>query len=149
MIARAPSVTRISRRQYSDPFVREHVRFSTRDYFDGPNSVSEASSTMEGAARPRSTMASDLHVMRVSEEEARRIRKHLATSDEYELVADRPAWKSHHDDQDWREEGSRRSRRERRHGRRRESGHDESDYGKSPAAIVVPATWKLTLCRAH
>jgi hypothetical protein len=113
------------------------VRFSTRDYFDGGNSVYEEPTDVERSARPPSTLPSDLHVLRVSEDEALRIRDRLATSDEHELVADRPILNSHHHDKDWHEEDSRRSRRERRRRRRsrsRMSSHSETDYGKSKAA---------------
>ena len=141
-ISRAPSMTRVTWRQYSEPLVREHVRFSTRDNFDGPNSASEESTTMERPARPPSTLPSNLHVLRVSDDEARRIRERLAISDEYELVADRPICNSDHRDKDWREEESKRSRRERRHRRRsrsRKTSHAEADYGKSKTAVEVPS----------
>ena len=136
-----PSLTRVSRRQHSEPLVREHVRVRTRDFLDGPNSVYEESSVVEGPARPSPTLPPDLHVLRVSEDEARRIRERLASSDEYELVADRAIPERHQHDYDWYEDDSRRSRRERRRPRRSQSKTtlvENMDNGKSKVAAENP-----------
>lgn len=134
-------MARIPRRQYSEPLVREHVRVRTRDFFDGPNSVYEESSVVERPARPPPNLAPGVQVLRVSQDEAQRIRERLASSDEYELVADRPILKPARPDNDWYEDESRRSRRERRRRRRsqsRMSFGEDRETGKSKAAAKSP-----------
>jgi hypothetical protein len=119
------------------------VRFTTQDYFDGPNSVYEGSTVVEGPRAP-SNLPPDLHVLRVSEDEAQRIRERLASSDEYELVADRPILKDQRES-GWYEDEARRSRRERRRRRRsrsrsrsRMNRSEEMDNGRSQAAGKSP-----------
>ena len=134
-------MTRLTRRQYSEPLVREHVRFSTRDYFDGPTSAYEEPPVVERPSRHPPNVPSDLHVIRVSEDEALRIRERLASSDEYELVADRPILDPSHLDKHWFGEDSRRSRHERQHNRRsrsRGSSRQGNSYGKTQATINIP-----------
>ncbi|KAF7511433.1 hypothetical protein GJ744_004622 [Endocarpon pusillum] len=141
IIARAPSVSRISRQQCSEPFIREHVRVRTRDFFDGPNSVYEESRVVERPARPPLTLPSDVHVLRVPADEAQRIKERLANSDEYELVADRPILRADRRDYDWYEDEprhSRRGRRRRRRSRSRVSFADDIENGKNKAAARIP-----------
>jgi hypothetical protein len=117
-------LARVRRREYSEPVVREHVRVRTRDFFDGPNSVYEDAITVERPAREPSNLPPDVQVLRVSEAEAQRIRERLASSDEYEIVADRPVPKPARRDNDWYEDESRRSRHERRRRRRSQRSVD-------------------------
>ena len=117
------------------------MRFKTRDYFDGPNSVYEEPSIVDRPARPPPILPPDLHVLRVSEDEAQSIRERLASSDEYELVADRPILRHHHRDDDWNEDESRHSRRERRRrrrGRSRMISREDMDNGTNKAAARNP-----------
>jgi hypothetical protein len=133
-------VARIGRRQYSEPLVREHVRVTTRDNFDGPTSVYEDSTVVEKPARPPFNLPSDVHVFHVSDDEAQRIRERLASSDEYEIVADRPIREPRQRDGDWYEDGSERSRHQRRHRRRSRSripSRDELDSGKRKEAATA------------
>ena len=111
----------------------------TRDYFDGPNSVYEESAIVEGPARPPPKLISDLHMLRVSHE-AQGIRERSASSDEYELVADRPILKAHHGDNEWHEDESRssgRERRSRRRSRSRLSSNRHLNNGKSKAVPSI------------
>ena len=117
-------MARIHRRKYSEPVVREHVRVRTRDFFDGANSVYEEATVVERPARAPSNLPPDVQVLRVSTAEAQRIRERLASSDEYEIVADRPVPKPARRDNDWYEDESRRSRHERRRRRRSQSRVD-------------------------
>ncbi len=134
-------MNRISRRQHSEPFVREHVRVRTRDFFDGPNSVYKESTLVERPARPPLTLPPDIHVLRVPADEAQRIRERLASSDEYELVADRPILRAHGRDNDWYGDESRHSRHGRRHRRRshsRISFADDIENGRHKATARFP-----------
>lgn len=92
---------------------------------------------MEGPARPPPKLISDLHMLRVSHDEPRGIRERLASSDEYELVSDRPFVKAYHGESDWQEDELRSSGRERRSRRRSRSRLGSNRYlnnGKSKAA---------------
>lgn len=140
IVARAPSMNRISRRQYSEPFVREHVRVRTRDFFDGPNSVYEESTVVERPTQPPLTLPPDVHILRIPADEAQRIRERLASSDEYELVADRPILGTRGRENDWYGDNSRHSRRDRRHRRRshsRVSFADDREHGNNEAAARI------------
>ncbi len=141
VISRAPSMSRDSRQQHSEPFVREHVRVRTRDFFDGPNSVYEESTAVEGPVRPPLNLPPDVHVLRVSADEAQSIRERLARSDEYELVADRPILRAHGRDNDWYEGDSGHSRRgrwPRRRSQSRMSFIDDIRNDKNKAAARIP-----------
>lgn len=95
---------------------------------------------MERPARLPPTLPRDLHVLHVSEDEAQTIRERLATSDEYELVADRPISRPSRDNDRY-EDDPRRSRREQRRRRRSRSrmiSVDDLENGKSEVAPRNP-----------
>jgi hypothetical protein len=123
-------VISVTRRQYSEPLVRERVRIKSREFLDGPNSVYEEVATAGRPSRPSSPLSPELHVLRVSEGEAQRIRERLAGSEEYELVADRPIRRSHRPEDEWYKE-DRRARRAHRHRRRSRSRMTSEDFGEN------------------
>jgi hypothetical protein len=140
IVSRAPSLTPVSRRQYAEPFVRERVRVKTRDLFDGQDSVFEESIIAGKPARPLPDLLPDLHILRVSDDEAQRIRQRLASSDEYEIVADRPILRPHQRDKDLYEDEARRSKHERQHRRRSRSRAASSGHPNDGERIPIPTS---------
>lgn len=138
VVSRRPSITRIARRKFPEPVGRERVRVTTR--FDGPNSIDEEARYAGRRARPASPSLPDIRVLRVSEDEAQRIRRRLATSDEYEIVVDRPVSRACKRERDWYEDESSGSGRESQHRQRSRSRlafREDLDDGKRRAKAKI------------
>lgn len=155
-VSRAASGIRISREKQTEPLIKEHVRITPNEYLGDRNRISTGSTVIDDRPYPPSRVRPTLHILRVSSDEARRVKDYLARSDEYELVADRPVPSPGTHEDDWSEDQSRQARRERRRQKRSRSrvpSGGDLDHGEAQAPLMWgrPAlrASKLTTDRLH